>query len=153
MEALYVVDAKGTPNLVPNSTLLADSLNSFVKLAQIKVINEFKVREEAVMLNEEAKKLKKRSFTGEGSIKMDSYAPNRIVYSSSSPNEQLALFSEIYYNDGWKAFVDGKETEILKANYLLRAIELPAGNHKIEFKFELPQYTRSNNDVKWINLL
>ncbi|MDP5099221.1 MAG: YfhO family protein [Crocinitomicaceae bacterium] len=145
MEALFVVDANGTTNLVPNTTLLADSLNSFVKLAQIKVMNEFKVREEVVILNDEAKKLKRRSFTGEGSIKMDSYAPNRIVYSSSSSKEQLAIFSEIYYNDGWKAFVDGKESDILKVNYLLRAIELPAGNHKIEFKFELPQYTKSNN--------
>ena len=71
-----------------------------------------------------------------GSITMAQYAPNRLVYKVTSGQTQLAVFSEIYYPAGWKAFVDGKESEILRANYLLRALVVPAGNHEIEFRFE-----------------
>ncbi len=71
-----------------------------------------------------------------GSITLAQYAPNRLVYKVTSGQTQLAVFSEIYYPAGWKAFVDGKESEILRANYLLRALVVPAGNHEIEFRFE-----------------
>lgn len=69
-------------------------------------------------------------------IKLDSYAPNHLTYSYSATKPSLAVFSEIYYKDGWNAYVDGKEAEYFRANYLLRAMPLPAGQHKIEFKFE-----------------
>ena len=48
------------------------------------------------------------------------------------------IFSEVWYSEGWKAFVDGIETPIFRANYILRAIELPQGTHTVELKFELP---------------
>ena len=75
---------------------------------------------------------------------MKSYAPNKIVYSADCKGNQFAVFSEIYYPDGWKAFVDGKEVDIVKTNYLLRGLELSSGKHKIEFKFDLPKYRQSN---------
>jgi len=145
MEALFVMDSNGTTNLIPMSTLLADSLNSFAKLVEIKVLNEFKVRDEAVMLEAQAKKLKERSFSSDGTIEMTSYAPNKMVYKSNSSSNQLAVFSEIYYEDGWKAYVDGIEQPIFKVNYLLRGLEIKKGAHKVEFTFELPTYTKSNN--------
>ena len=58
-----------------------------------------------------------------------------ISFVSQNGKEGLAVFSDIYYSKGWKAFVDGKETPIMKANYVLRAIRIPAGSHKIEFHF------------------
>ncbi len=75
-----------------------------------------------------------------GSIKLTDYKPNHLTYTYTSGQEQLAVFSQIYYPKGWNAYVDGKPTEIFRTNYILRALKLPAGNHKVEFKFEPKSY-------------
>ncbi len=69
-------------------------------------------------------------------IKRLSYAPDRLTYKYSSAVDRFAVFSEIYYPAGWKAFVDGEETEIYKVDYILRGLQLPAGEHDVEFVFE-----------------
>ncbi|MEI6682730.1 MAG: YfhO family protein [Bacteroidota bacterium] len=69
-------------------------------------------------------------------IKLDEYAPNRLAYHYHSANQGLAVFSEIYYPKGWNAYVDGKVVPHFRANYVLRAMVLPAGDHKLLFKFE-----------------
>jgi hypothetical protein len=74
------------------------------------------------------------------SIKLISYEPNDLVYTAQTHSEQLAVFSEIYYRDGWDAFVDGTPADYIRTNYILRAMFIPAGNHKVEFKFEPKQY-------------
>lgn len=61
-------------------------------------------------------------------------------YTSESVGTQFAVFSEVYYAGGWKAFIDGKETPIAKVNYILRGIAVPAGKHAIEFRFEPSSY-------------
>ena len=63
-----------------------------------------------------------------------------INYTSSSPVNGFAVFSEVFYSSGWKAFIDGKETPIVKVNYVLRGLSVPAGNHNIEFRFEPKGY-------------
>ena len=88
-------------------------------------------------------KLSATSYSGEGTISMVSYNPDHMVYKSSSKDAQLAVFSEIYYPEGWKAFVDGTEVPVLRANYVLRAIELQPGDHKIEFVYDLESYHQS----------
>ena len=69
-------------------------------------------------------------------IKLKSYAPNYLVYESSTVSPQLALFSEAYYSNGWNAYIDGQPVTHFRANYLLRAMKIPEGNHTIEYKFE-----------------
>lgn len=64
------------------------------------------------------------------------YTPERLVYKAKCGSDKMAVFSEIYYPAGWKAFVDGEEVEIMRANYVLRALPLSAGEHEIEFRFE-----------------
>ena len=78
----------------------------------------------------------KINFSSLGSIKLDSYQPNNLKYTTNLNEEGLAIFSEIYYKDGWNAYIDGVKTEHFRANYVLRAMKIPAGNHTIEFKFE-----------------
>lgn len=73
-------------------------------------------------------------------IKMTSYEPNDLNYVSHSTTERLAVFSEIYYPDGWHAYIDDQPAEYIQVDYLLRGMIIPAGNHKIEFKFHPYQY-------------
>lgn len=143
--ALWVMDANGKTNLIPEMTLMADSANSFQKLVEIQVVDEFKPDREGVLLATEAAKLKKRTFTGVGTISLTSYAPNKLTYQAVCKGDQLAVFSEIYYPEGWTAKIDGKEVSILKVNYLLRGLEIPSGKHKIEFTFDLPAFHKSNS--------
>ncbi len=69
-------------------------------------------------------------------ISLKSYKPNHLIYDSKTSSEQVAIFSEIYYKDGWNAYIDGKAADYYRANFVLRAMNIPAGNHTIEFKFE-----------------
>ncbi len=77
-------------------------------------------------------------------ITLTEYQPNYLKYIHQANSEQLAVFSEIYYADGWKAYVDGVETPHFRANYILRAMVLPAGNHTVEFKFHPAGYYTGN---------
>ncbi|MBR3557880.1 MAG: hypothetical protein IKN78_03330 [Bacteroidales bacterium] len=66
------------------------------------------------------------------------YNPDYVVYKSKSSKDQLAVFSEVYYAPDWRAYIDGKPADYFRANYILRAMVIPAGEHKIEFKNEAP---------------
>lgn len=80
------------------------------------------------------------SWSADGTIKLVKNDNDIVEYKSNSNATQLAVFSEIYYDAGWKAFIDNKELPILKANYVLRALPVPAGSHSIVFKFEPSDY-------------
>ncbi|MBP5332928.1 MAG: YfhO family protein [Bacteroidales bacterium] len=76
----------------------------------------------------------------QGAIDIVSYAPNRLKYHYTAPSDALAVFSEIYYPDGWHATVDGEPLELLRADWTLRAALLPAGEHDVEMYFMPDSY-------------
>lgn len=77
-------------------------------------------------------------------IALKSYNPNRMVYSFSSPTDQMAVFSEIYYDKGWNAYINGEKVPYMRANYLLRAMPLKKGTYDVEFRFEPNSYKFGN---------
>lgn len=77
-------------------------------------------------------------------ISLKSYAPNHLIYSVDTKTDQVAVFSEIYYDKGWKATIDGKEVPYTRVNYLLRAMPLKAGSYDVEFRFAPGSYSTGN---------
>ncbi|WP_299096827.1 YfhO family protein [Winogradskyella sp.] len=80
------------------------------------------------------------------SIKLKEFKPNYFKYESNNANNGFAVFSEIYYKDGWNAYIDGDLKPHIRVNYVLRGMEIPAGKHTIEFKFE-PQVVETGSKI------
>ena len=83
------------------------------------------------------------SADSSAAIELVEYSPKQLRYTTRSSANGLAVFSEIYY-PGWVATIDGEEAEVIRADYILRALEIPAGEHTIEFSFEPKAYTVGN---------
>ena len=110
---------------------------------EMKAISSFDPKKEAIV-DIRYKNLIDTAKAGLGgptaSIKLDSYHPDHMVYSYSAPRDVIAVFSEIYYDKGWKMLIDGVEKPYFRADYVLRAAQLDAGNHKLEFVFHPTSY-------------
>jgi uncharacterized membrane protein YfhO len=70
--------------------------------------------------------------------------PNFLKYEVEAGSEQLAVFSEIYYDKGWNAYINGEKSPHFRVNYILRAMVIPAGKHTVEFRFEPKSYRVGN---------
>lgn len=88
----------------------------------------------------------KKKWDTTGTIKLVKYKPNYIKYQSDNGKDGLAVFSEIYYKNGWNTYIDGKLTDHFPVDYVLRAMEIPGGKHTIEFKFE-PQVVKTGSII------
>jgi uncharacterized membrane protein len=86
------------------------------------------------------KTIQQPSYDSTAYIKLVKYDNDAIEYSFNAATPQFAVLSEVYYPFGWNAYIDGKKVDYVKADYFLRGISLPAGNHKLEFKFEPSSY-------------
>jgi len=84
--------------------------------------------------------INKVGYDGNGFIRLTNYHPDHLTYEYSSGRDALAVFSEMWYDKGWNAYVDGEKIPYFRADYILRAAQLPGGNHKLEFKFEPISY-------------
>lgn len=79
-------------------------------------------------------------------IKLTDYQPNHLIYEYHTDEDRLAVFAEIYYPHGWEVKVDGQPVEMLRANYVLRAVMLPAGSHQVTFQFN-PQVVKTGSSI------
>ncbi|AZA73370.1 YfhO family protein [Chryseobacterium indoltheticum] len=147
----------GEPQVVPNPKANGNawfvSDLKFVNTPdeEIKYIGEIDSKKTAVINASDKSYFDNRPVQADSTatINLTKYEANELEFKSQSKTPQLAVFSEIYYPHGWKVFVDEKEVPYIKADYLLRAVHVPAGNHHIKMIFE-PQVIETG---KWISLL
>ncbi len=120
-----------------NSVQVVDNANK-----EIDALADLDPGLEAVIHKEFESYIKSNTYEGNGTITLQSYAPNKLSYTSDNVNNGFAVFSDIWFgpNKGWKAYVDGEEVEFVRANYLLRALNIPAGKHEIVFEFKPQSY-------------
>lgn len=106
----------------------------------------------SVILNSNLEKSVKPISSGNSSIQLTQYQPNKLTYSVQTSAPQIAVFSEIYYPHGWKVLVDGKERPILKANYFLRAVSVEPGDKQIVMEFD-PSSVKTGNMLTLISVI
>ncbi len=135
-EARYNPDALGHAWIV-NNYKLVDNADQ-----EIAALDNFKPAKTAIIDKRFAGQLEgyMPGADSSASIELTHYQPNELAYDYSAPKEELVVFSEIYYPKGWDVYVDGKKMPYLRADYVLRAMVVPAGKHKIVWKFEPAVY-------------
>jgi len=131
-EPIYNTHAFGNAWLVNDYKLVKDADSAIVALGNTDLHSV------AVVDRKFSKQLSGKRFPVDASagIKLVSYAPNDLKYDFHSKTQQLVVFSEIYYPKGWNVYLDGKKVPYFRTDYVLRAMVVPPGVHKIEFKFQ-----------------
>lgn len=110
---------------------------------EMKALDDFNPKDTVIIDKREQSKVTfPPQFDSTASIRFLQNLNDKITYDFNAASNQFAVFSEVYYPRGWKAFIDGKETPIVKVNYVLRGLPVPSGKHSIEFRFEPASYTR-----------
>ena len=155
----YVIQTDSTGNSIPTQNPNANGNAWFVKNLKLvqsadeemKALDKLDTKNTAVV-NKKEFDAKYKVFAKDSlaSVNLASYKPNHLKYSANNNNDGFAVFSEMYYENGWKATIDGKETEIFRVDYALRGLQIPAGNHTIEFKFE-PQVIQTGGTITLIS--
>ena len=152
LNAKYLIYNSGQPPLVnpyaDGNAWFVDEVK-FVPNAdqEIAALNEINPSKTAVIDERFAGQVLKNVSQSDDSasyIKLVRYRPNILNYESNTPVERIAVLSEIYYNKDWKVFVDGKQTDHYRADWTLRAMNVPAGKHAIEFRFEPDMFNLLN---------
>jgi hypothetical protein len=119
---------------------IADNAND-----EMRMVGEINTKKEMVVDKSFASQLPVKLITDTTArIALVKYEPNDLIYTFSSKTDQVVVFSEIYYDKGWNAYINGKLVPYVRANYLLRAMPLKAGKYDIEYKFEPKAYSIGN---------
>ncbi|MBN1184454.1 MAG: hypothetical protein JXB49_19335 [Bacteroidales bacterium] len=116
-----------------------------VKNADEEILSLSQLGKNDAVVQEKFKQLLPRTikFDSTATINLISYLPNHLIYESITNSEQIAIFSEIYYDAGWNAYLNGQPAEYFRANYVLRGMTVPPGENTIEFKFEPKLYYKA----------
>ena len=143
-EAIENIHAYGNAWPVANVTIVENADQEITELNRIEPSVEALVDKRFASLLESFRPGQDTTAT----IELTSYEPNHLVYEYSCRRDQVFVFSEIYYDKGWKAYVDGEEYPYFRANYVLRGMLLPGGSHKVEWRFEPSSY-RTGEALAW----
>jgi hypothetical protein len=145
-----VIDPSNPPleyhNRLGNAWLVKSSLSAQNADQEMAALSLTDPATGAVIFNPEVEMGTIKEYSDEGTIELTSYSPNRLTYRYNVPEGGLAIFSEVYYPAGWKAYIDSQEVEILRANYILRGLELTPGEHTVEFVFA-PESFKSGKNI------
>lgn len=121
---------------------------------EMKALDSVNVRDTAIIQQKYASQIAYQPVPDStASIHLVDNVLEKIDYKFSSKTNQFAVFSEIYYDKGWDAFLDGKKTDYLRVDYLLRGMPVPAGDHTIEFRFEPRSYKTGTMLTTWFSLI
>lgn len=132
------------PAALGNAWLVTDVRSVPTADAELAALEQVDLSSTAVVHEEWLGSLSSRSYTGRGEINLTDYAPDRLTYRFNSGSEQLAVFSEVWYgpDKGWYATIDGAPADLLRVNYALRALEIPAGEHEVVMYFSPETFNR-----------
>ena len=119
---------------------------------EIKALDSLNTKENVVLTRNYKADLDGLNFKKDSlaSIVLSNYKANEMTYRTESQTQQLAVFSEIFYKDGWNAYLDGEKIPYMRANYVLRAALIPAGSHELIFKFE-PEVIQTGNMISLVS--
>ena len=154
--AYMVSDTNGTVNWVPSIVIDNDTTNSFKQILRLEVDYNFNPSRYTVASEVDKAYIGQSVFSGQGNIELKERTLNYIQYEIESNEEQLVVFSEIYYPAGWTAKIDGKEVEHIRVNYVLRGLKIPAGKHTVEFNVNDSTYQKGYTIAKigsWLIIL
>ncbi len=134
-------------NAIGSAWFVSDLLEADNADEEIQMINSLDIRGEAVVDKRFADQISGFNYqeSADAGIAVVEHLPNYIKYTYESSVPQAAIFSEIYYEDGWRAYIDGEPADHFRANYVLRGMIIPEGTHEIEFKFEPVTYVRASS--------
>lgn len=143
----YIISQDGqvqqNPNALGNAWFVESIRSVNSPNQEINALGNFDPAREAIILTSEFSDYLSgfNAGNGQGTITLTDYKPNELTYQTNTSQEQLAVFSEIWYgpDKGWKVTLDGEEVGHIRANYLLRAMKIPAGEHTVHFEFD-PAY-------------
>jgi type IV secretory pathway TrbD component len=144
LSSTLAMDINGITDWIPNSELLKDTTDSFEALLTVNIKSKFAADQFAIVTPETYAQVGNDRFTALGSISLRSYAPNELIYDVMAEGEQFAVFSEMYYPDGWNAYLNGEQIAIHRVNYTLRGIHIPDGKHELVMRFEVPKFHVAN---------
>ena len=149
LNAKYLVFGGGRDNFITNPSALGNAwfVSDVVKVnsptEELQAICSADTRKSAVV-DQSKFTVSTFDFDSAATLTLQDHTPNYLKYESQSTANGFAVFSEIYYPEGWVAYVDGKETEIVRVNYVLRGLSIPAGKHTVEFTFKPNAYVIGN---------
>ena len=112
---------------------------------ELAALSNINTKNKAVINTHYSKMISQFDMDSLASIILTDYKANHLTYTANCSREQLAIFSEIFYDKGWNAYLNGNLVPHFRANYLLRAMMIPSGSHKIEFKFEPSSFDTGEN--------